>query len=368
MSGEIDELDIEIHREEVKQFVQRKTNMRQNLEKTYGLIWGRCSAGLQTFIKGLSYYETASSAFDPLCLLREIKKATSGIDDKANAYISMHDAISQLYRMKQGSQESNDKYLSRFKTNIAAVELTGGKHIFASPIISGIPAHEMSSEELNEEMDKSKAIIFLKCADEGRFGALSKRLREATYLDRDKYPTTLSTMYELMTKSCTNIQINTSNSNLRSRRSGVSLLQRNETNEEQSIPGVDGRTFDVICYNCNRHGHYASSCPNPSTTTGISNLQYSYILTQTLNKEGLIPPDWVLLDTCSTDNVVHNSSLLISKEKCLKDEGMKIHTNSGSLMYNTRGVFKYLPIMCYHNDQSIANVLSLKKHIRHSGL
>ena len=68
--------------------------MRRNIEKTYGLIWGHCSAGLQTYIKGLSYYETASSAFDPLWLLREIKKATSGIDDKANAYVSMHDAIS----------------------------------------------------------------------------------------------------------------------------------------------------------------------------------------------------------------------------------------------------------------------------------
>ena len=73
-SGEMDEVDLEIYREEVKQFVQRKTNMRRNLEKTYGLIWGQCLAGLQTYIKGLSYYETASSVFDPLWLLREIKK------------------------------------------------------------------------------------------------------------------------------------------------------------------------------------------------------------------------------------------------------------------------------------------------------
>ena len=75
--------------------------------------------------------------FDALWLLREIKKTTSGIDDKANAYVSMHDVISQLYRMKQGSQKANDNYLVRFKTNVAAVELTGGRHIFASPIISG---------------------------------------------------------------------------------------------------------------------------------------------------------------------------------------------------------------------------------------
>ena len=65
-SGELDEVDKEIYREEVKQFVQQKINMRRNLEKAYGLIWGQCSAGLQTYNKGLSYYEIGSSKFDTL--------------------------------------------------------------------------------------------------------------------------------------------------------------------------------------------------------------------------------------------------------------------------------------------------------------
>ena len=95
--GEIDEVDHEIYREEVKQFVQRKINLRRNIEKVYGLIWVQCSAGLQTYIKGLSYYEIGSSNFDALWLLREIKKATSSINDKANPYVSLHNAISQLY-------------------------------------------------------------------------------------------------------------------------------------------------------------------------------------------------------------------------------------------------------------------------------
>ena len=140
--------------------MQRKINLRRNIEKVYGLIWGQCSAGLQTYTKGLSYYKIGSSNFDALWLLREIKKATSGIDDKVNPYVSMHDAISQLYRMKQGNQESNNSYLACFKTNVAAIKLTGGKHIFASPTISGIPIEEMSSQELDEEVDKSKAVIF----------------------------------------------------------------------------------------------------------------------------------------------------------------------------------------------------------------
>ena len=39
---------------------------------------------------------------------------------------------------------------------------------------------------------------------------------------------------------------------------------------------------------------------------------------------------------------------------------MKIHANGGSVSYKTTGSFKYLPIQCYYNSESIANVLSLK--------
>ena len=252
-----------------------------------------------------------------LWLLREIKKATSGIDDKASAYVSMHDEISQLYRMKQGSQESNDNYLARFKTNIAAVEFTAGKHIFASPTISGLSIEEMSLEELEEEVDKSKAIILLKYADESRFNALSKRLKEAIYLDRNEYPTSLATMYKLMTKSCSNIQSNNSNNNSRNRRTGVSLLQQNESNKNECVPGTDGRVFNIVCFNYNRRGHYASCCPGTSNRTGISNLQYGCLMTQTKINQGLIPPDWVLLDTCSADNALHDLSLMTESNAIL---------------------------------------------------
>ena len=248
-------------------------------------------AGLQTYIKGLSYYETSSSNFDALWLSTEIKKATSGIDDKANTYVSMHDIILQLYRMKQGNQESNDNFLARFKTNTVVVDLTGGINIFASPTISGMTVQEMSQQDLKEEMDKSKAIILLKCAEDNRFITLSNRLREATYLIRNKYPLSIAIMYKLMIKSCGSIQGIHSGKNRRSRQIGENLLQQSETNDSEMIAGTDGRVFDIVCYNCNRRGYYASYCPKATNRAGISNLQYGYIMTQAQIKHGLFPPD-----------------------------------------------------------------------------
>ena len=40
---------------------------------------------------------------------------------------------------------------------------------------------------------------------------------------------------------------------------------------------------------------------------------------------------------------------------------MEIHTNGGSLVYKHMGQFNFLPLNVYFNDQSIANILSLKR-------
>ena len=83
-------------------------NLQRNMEKTYGLVWCQCSAALQSFMKGISTFEQESAAFNIIWLLTELKKATSGIDNKANAWVNMHDSLAILYKMKQGKSESNN--------------------------------------------------------------------------------------------------------------------------------------------------------------------------------------------------------------------------------------------------------------------
>ena len=99
-NGASDDVDLEIYKEEIKEFVQRKMNLHRNMEKTYGLVWGQYSTALQSFVKGISDFEECSAAFDIIWLLTELKMAISGIDNKANAWVNMHDALAILYRMK----------------------------------------------------------------------------------------------------------------------------------------------------------------------------------------------------------------------------------------------------------------------------
>ena len=361
----MDDVDMEIYKEEIKQFVQRKMNLRRNMEKTYGLVWGQCSTALQSFIKGISDFEQRSATFDIIWLLTELKKATSGIDNKANAWVNMHDALAILYKMKQGPSESNDHYLERFKSNITAVELTHGSQVFYSPGLTGTTLANATPEEVNTEEERSKAILLLKNADDHRYQALSKKLKENTFLDRDEYPVTISDMYELMVKTSANQQsIKKTNNN---NRHGVVLAQQCSPASEDNnttrtlIPGTDGRTFNVLCYRCNKWGHYASSCNEPDTRVGFSSLQHGFILAQSEQAPtSIIPKDWILLDSCSTDCVFNDHSLLSNISPCSQQDKLKIYTNGGSLTYDHIGVFKYLPLTSYYNPDSIANILSLK--------
>ena len=99
----------------------------------------------------------------------------------------MHDSLSILYKMRQGTQETNDHLLARFKANVAAVKLTGGSHIFFFPKLAGVERQDLDLDKIEEEEEeRSKAILLLKLADEGRYGALSNSLKEGTFLDRDE--------------------------------------------------------------------------------------------------------------------------------------------------------------------------------------
>ena len=156
--------------------------------------------------------------------------------------------------------------------------------MFFSPKLAGIDKQDLDQGKIKEEEDRSKAALLLKLLDEGRYGALSNSLKEGTFIDRDEYPTTVATMYNLMTKHSGAISGQRTQGS-RGRRSDFQLGQQGQhlpvnEQDEELIPGTDGRIFQVICYNCNKKGHYATCCPEPLTRVGASNLQVGNMLAQ----------------------------------------------------------------------------------------
>jgi hypothetical protein len=116
-----------ILREEVKQYVTRKNNIRRNIQRVFGLIWGQCSSALQAYVKGQQGYVTASDTYNIKWLLQETKKAANGIDSKANPYATMHEAVGLMSRMRQRQSEPVDAYVERFKNNALTFDMVQGR-------------------------------------------------------------------------------------------------------------------------------------------------------------------------------------------------------------------------------------------------
>ena len=63
-----------------------------------------------------------------LCLLKNVKKITAGIDNKDNKKSMLHEALISFFTMRQGETESNNSFLNRFKSNVQNFELVGGSN------------------------------------------------------------------------------------------------------------------------------------------------------------------------------------------------------------------------------------------------
>ena len=267
---------------------------------------------------------------DALWLLQELKKATSGIDAKAEPRSTLIDSLFGIFKMRQGPTEANDTFLERYKSNIGVVELSFGDYIFCCTKVMVKVATVPTDDEITIEKDRFKAMLLLKNADEKRYGGLIARLKEGASLGRVEYPTTVADMYELMCSHCAYQPTSANRNNQHNNninRNGVNLLQ---------------------------HGS------NPSSSVHL--LQLGVMLTQSKDDSEIISSDWILLDTCSTDSVFNNKSFLTKVSKCKNEDVLNIVSNGGgAVSYDTTGFFNLLSMPVYYNKKSLANVLSFKQ-------
>ena len=181
----------------VKAYCQQEEELMNNVNKVYVLVWGQCTASLQAVIKGHEKYEEKHKRRDVLWLFGQIKTITAGIDNKSNKFKNLHTALLQLVTMRQGETESNDGYLTRFKSNVQTVELAGGKNYL-------IPMHwlKATSSDIDKEIEKQRflAMLFLCRCDQTRYAGVLERLQQNMNLGNDNYPETVAGVFDLLVR------------------------------------------------------------------------------------------------------------------------------------------------------------------------
>ena len=381
-AGKADEVQVEIQKHKIKKYVDRELQLETNLCKVYALVKGQCSHSLRAVLKQETDYEDKDTGQDLLWLLEKLQALTSGLDNKSNKRCNLFDALYVLVTMKQGESESDTSYMKRFKVNLDTLYSAGGKHILCSPeLVEAVDKDNITDKEKEVEENKFKAIILLKRSDPNRYGAFLTELQNSAHLDRDEYPVSEVAALDLMirrsgsftTNLIQHVGRNGQRDGFRRPRRGRGYNFAQDSNRGSSnnsrppagtvlVAGTDGRTCGVMCFRCQTWGHYADHCPNAGGSSGTGNrqgtnlTQIGYTFNQS-HSDG-IPSEWLLLDTCSTDNVFNNCSFLNDIVVCDDSDDLDMTSNGGSMNYFLKSTMKTFPLDVWYNESSIGNIIS----------
>ena len=205
---------------------------------------------------------------------------------------SLYHALSTIFRSPRilsTRRHAIQKYLQNFQVIVQNIERYGvefGNHLTILKYIIEkeglIHADDFNNfdkdiKQLNKRKarDQFLAISFLLGGTCAKYSQLVADLQNSYILGVDQYPKDVEECYDMMLGYSKVISTATSGSKKIKDlyTTGISFYQslKSDDNESQDnhindkvTPGLSGKVFkDVVCYSCNKKGHYANDWPNP---------------------------------------------------------------------------------------------------------
>ena len=202
INGDIPEEDMDIYKEELKQYVKEKRSLSSTMQSLFNIIWGQCSQLMQHKLRAVSSFDTIEDQADTVSLLKEIRSITMQFESHMSIYDGIFEAKRRFFLYKQRPDESNETHLRTYKTLVDSVEHFGGSIMFDP----GLLKYEQSKDKANTSDDKLKILVknkmkavgLLKLSDNKRYARLIQDLEDHHTFGNDLYPATINSAFEML--------------------------------------------------------------------------------------------------------------------------------------------------------------------------
>ncbi|MDA3875509.1 MAG: hypothetical protein PF483_00315, partial [Halothiobacillus sp.] len=361
---------------------------KKNLHKAFALILGQCSQAVRDIIESNEKWADINARSDVIALLKLIQQAIVAKRTTVHRIQSLVETEHEFYGFRQGKM-SHSEYFDRFKDLVETVSQKGGdlgayqELVDAQLGTEGLTPSTASDSQYEDARARCRERYLAMClilkADKRRVGDLVVDLEnEHTRNPRNaSYPETLAKAYDMII----NYRPRMSNPIDVSGETGVTFV----TNADEGEPVRSGRGGARGGRGSGRGGGRGGRDGKNRPSSGAqekesSDSQFLLDSADKLDSDSgyydcrraeltcaqsnhKLPHGWMLLDSCSTINLIADASLL--RDVFTADTPLHVRCNAGWVTVRQQGYYDDYPDPVWHWPEAVANILSFAKMAAH---
>ena len=251
---------------EVKQFVMRTKNYKDNKAKVFSIVFGQCTEALRAELEVRKDWDDVKAKRDLVSLLKAVKARMLNQQKEVHPYVAAHSALRTMFIMRQGRHESDTDYVKRFRAQVDVLESMG---INIGALVESRVNAEIKSK-FDEERDdatndqiveaegiasgKLLSIMLLLGSHVNTNGGVARELSNSFLTDRDLYPTTIPDTQNLLFHYKPLVHVHHTGAN-----DGINFAMTGGNEWQRGRPRRD-RSNDT-CNRCGEKGHHGYECP-----------------------------------------------------------------------------------------------------------
>ena len=382
----------------VEKYGERVDLLDENKGALYSLLMDNITTITKGKVKSKEGYQTAEDDKNPTWLLSTLEDIMVNFEEVQKKAIALDNQVKRIVNIKQ-AESSNEDFVKLATKELKLLEKRGSTYLWVTDEILRLKTmvdtenktykdsndgQEMSADQLIETTSRVRkalkeeliSLVILQRSDKNRYGSLQKSLANSFLIGRDEYPKTIGAVLKLL-NNYQQETIPSANANGgeggNDRATSVSFLQSSGA-AVTHLKGTNNSFYPgITCRICGLKGHFQSHCPiatattpenrvprsgNDDNTTGQQEVSFhrsGILLNQ--HSDTHINPNWVLLDSESTDHIFCNKSFLTDVGPTTDGESLRLHTSGGSLDTHQKGRFGGFTV--WYNPNCLANILSL---------